>query len=171
MEFYDTMSKRKTQTQHYFVHLILYSNTQLSMKQAYFTLAISLLSFAIFAQPNISLNQVITGLNQPMQFVNAGDGTNRIFIPQKGGEIKVFDRNFASLGTFLTVTNILTDGEQGLLSLCFHPQYKTNGLFFVYYVNLAGNLEIARFKVRGGDTLNVANPASKKVVITIFWED
>jgi glucose/arabinose dehydrogenase len=164
------MSKRKVQTQCYFVHLILYSNTQSCMKKAYFILAISLLSFSIFAQPNISLNQVITGLNQPMQFVNAGDGTNRIFIPQKGGEIKVFDRNFASLGTFLTLTpltEILTDGEQGLLSLCFHPQYKTNGLFFVYYVNTAGDLEIARFKVRGGDTINVANPASKKVVITI----
>jgi glucose/arabinose dehydrogenase len=162
------MSKRKVQTQCYFVHLILYSNTQSCMKKAYFILAISLLSFSIFAQPNISLNQVITGLNQPMQFVNAGDGTNRIFIPQKGGVVKVFDRNFASLGTFLTLTGINVDGEEGLLSLCFHPQYKTNGFFFVYYTNNAGNLEVARYKI--GETLdsvNIARPSSKKVVITI----
>jgi glucose/arabinose dehydrogenase len=140
------------------------------MKKTYFILAILGLSFSIFAQPNISLNTVISGLNQPMQFVNAGDGSNRIFIPQKEGEIKVFDRNFAPLGTFLTLTplsEILTDGEQGLLSLCFHPQYKTNGLFFVYYVNVSGDLEIARYKVRGGDTINVANPGSKKIVLTI----
>jgi glucose/arabinose dehydrogenase len=138
------------------------------MKKAYFILAISVLSFSIFAQPNISLNQVITGLNQPMQFVNAGDGTNRIFIPQKGGEIKVFDRNFASLGTFLTVTGISSGGEQGLLSLCFHPQYKTNGLFFVYYTTTTGSLEIARYQVgSGNDSTNLARLSSKKIVITI----
>jgi glucose/arabinose dehydrogenase len=138
------------------------------MKKAYFILAISLLSFSIFAQPNISLNQVITGLNQPMQFVNAGDGTNRIFIPQKGGIIKVFDRNFTSLGTFLTVTGISSGGEQGLLSMCFHPQYKTNGLFFVYYTTTIGSLEIARYQVgSGNDSTNLARPSSKKIVITI----
>jgi glucose/arabinose dehydrogenase len=138
------------------------------MKKAYFILAISVLSFSIFSQPNISLNQVITGLNQPMQFVNAGDGTNRIFIPQKGGEIKVFNRNFGSLGTFLTVTGISSGGEQGLLSLCFHPQYKTNGLFFVYYTTTAGSLEIARYQVgSGNDSINLARLSSKKIVITI----
>ncbi len=135
------------------------------MKKYYFVLAICLLSFPIFAQPNISLNSVITGLTQPMQFINAGDGTNRIFIPQKGGIIKIFDKNFASLGTFLTVTGITSGGEQGLLSLCFHPQYKTNGLFFVYYTNSIGSLEVARYQV--SNNANVADVATKKVVITI----
>ncbi len=135
------------------------------MKKSYYTLAICLLSLSIFAQPNISLNSVITGLSQPMQFVNAGDGTNRIFIPQKGGEIKVFDRNFVLLGTFLTVTGITSGGEQGLLSLCFHPQYKTNGLFFVYYTNGSGNLEVARYQVSSNE--NVADVSTKKIVITI----
>ena len=125
-----------------------------------------LLSFKIFAQPTISLNSVITGLSQPMQFVNASDGTNRIFIPQKGGEIKVFDKNFTPLGSFLTVTDISSNGEQGLLSLCFHPQYKTNGLIFVYYTNASGSLEIARYRVSTTNP-NVADVSSKKVVITI----
>lgn len=135
------------------------------MKKAHLILAFTLLNFNIFAQPNISLNLVITGLNQPMQFTNAGDGTNRIFIPQKGGEIKVFDRNFVSLGTFLTVTGIASGGEQGLLSLCFHPQYKTNGLLFVYYTNLSGNLEVARYQV--SSNTNVVDISTKKIVITI----
>ena len=135
------------------------------MKKSYFILAICFLSFPILAQPNISLNSVITGLSQPMQFVNAGDGTNRIFIPQKGGDIKVFDRNFASLGTFLTVTGITSGGEQGLLSLCFHPQYKINGLFFVYYTNGSGGLEVARYKI--SSDINVADVTSRKIVITI----
>jgi glucose/arabinose dehydrogenase len=138
------------------------------MKKAYNILYFILLGSPIFAQPTISLNSVITGLTQPMQLVNAGDGTNRIFIPQKGGDIKVYDKNFMSLGIFLTISGIPTTGEEGLLSMCFHPQYKTNGLFFIYYTNALGNLEVARYKVgNGNDSTNLANPSSKKIVITV----
>jgi glucose/arabinose dehydrogenase len=138
------------------------------MKKLSLVLIILLLSYKIFAQPNISLNQVITGLSQPMQFINAGDGSNRIFIPQKGGDIKVFNKNFVSLGNFLSITGIQTGGEQGLLSMCFHPQYATNGLFFVYYTNASSNLEVARYQVgSGNDSINLARPSSKRIVITI----
>jgi glucose/arabinose dehydrogenase len=127
-----------------------------------------LLSFNIFAQPVISLAPVITGLSQPMQFVNAGDGSNRIFIPQKGGDIKVYDRLFAPLGTFLSITGIQTGGEGGLLSLCFHPQFKTNKLFFVFYTNISNDLEVARYQIGNTpDSINIARPSSKKVVIII----
>ena len=119
----------------------------------------------VAAQPTVWLNPVITGLNQPMQFINAGDGSNRIFIPQKTGGIKVFDSSFTLLGTFLTVTGITSDGERGLLSLCFHPNYASNGFFFVYYTNGSGDLEVARYKV--SNNANVADVASKKIVITI----
>jgi glucose/arabinose dehydrogenase len=138
------------------------------MKKACIILYFILLGSPIFAQPTISTKEVVTGLTQPMQVVHAGDGSNRIFIPQKGGVIRVFDSNFASLGTFLTVSPISSGGEQGLLSMCFHPQYKTNGLFFVYYTTTTGSLEIARYKVgAGNDSINLANPSSKKIVITI----
>jgi glucose/arabinose dehydrogenase len=138
------------------------------MKKLSFFLVSQLLNLSIFAQPTISLTSVITGLSQPMQFVNAGDGLNRIFIPQKGGVIKVFDKNFASLGIFLSITDIQTGGEGGLLSLCFHPQFKTNKLFFVFYTNISNDLEVARYQIGNTpDSINIARPSSKKVVITI----
>ncbi|WP_190277348.1 PQQ-dependent sugar dehydrogenase [Taibaiella lutea] len=119
------------------------------------------------AQPVLSLTPVIsTGLNQPMQFVNAGDGSNRIFIPQKGGTIRVYDATFNYLSDFLTVAPIDANGERGLLSMAFHPNYSTNGLFYVYYTTTAGDLELARYQVSSGNT-NVADPASKVVLITI----
>ena len=118
------------------------------------------------AQPGISLSSVISGLSSPVHITHAGDGSNRFFVVEKGGNIKVFSAGFASLGTFLTVTGLSTSGEQGLLSLAFHPEYHTNGLFFVYYVNAAGNLELARFNVSAGN-INQADAASKKVVLTI----
>ncbi len=138
------------------------------MKKLSFIPVLMLLSFGLFAQPVISLAPVITGLLQPMQFVNAGDGSNRIFISQKGGNIKVFDKDFSLLGTFLSMTGIQTGGEGGLLSLCFHPQFKTNKLFFVFYTNISNDLEVARYQVGNSpDSINIARPTSKKVVITI----
>lgn len=123
-------------------------------------------SQSIFAQPIITYNSVITGLNQPVDVVNADDGSNRIFVVEQGGTIKVFSSAYASLGTFLTVTGISTGGEQGLLSLAFHPNYETNGFFWVYYTNSNGDLEVARYKVSTGNA-NIADPATKQVVITI----
>jgi glucose/arabinose dehydrogenase len=119
-----------------------------------------------FAQPTITYNTVITGLNQPVDIVNAGDGTNRIFIVEQGGAVKVFNSSYTLLGTFLTVTGIATGGEQGLLSIAFHPNYETNGFFWVYYTNSAGNLEVSRYQVSSSNP-NQANAASRQVVITI----
>lgn len=115
--------------------------------------------------PTLSLTPIIQNLNLPMQLVNAGDGTERIFIVEKNGVIKVYSKSFAFLDTFLTVRNITSTGERGLLSLAFHPQYNSNGFFYVYYTNNIGSLEISRYKV--SDDPNIADSTSKVVVITI----
>lgn len=143
----------------------LYSIKRLSL--VILTVAALLSAVGTKAQPVLSLTPVITsGLNQPVQFVNAADGSNRIFIVQKGGTIRVYDGSFNFLSTFLTVTGITTAGERGLLSMAFHPNYANNGLFFVYYTNANGDLEIARYSVSTGDP-NMADATTKAVVITI----
>lgn len=128
-------------------------------------LSLLLLTASLKAQPVLSLSPVITGLAAPMQIVNAGDNSGRVFIVQKGGIIRVFDKAFTSLGNFLTITGITTSGERGLLSLCFHPDYVNNGFFFVYYTNSTGDLELARYKVSADP--NVADVASKVILKTI----
>jgi glucose/arabinose dehydrogenase len=119
----------------------------------------------VTAQPGLFLTPVITNLNTPIQLVNSGDGSNRIFIVQKNGTILVYSKNYDSTGVFLSVTGISNTGEQGLLSMAFHPDFKNNGLFYVYYTNSLGNLEIARFKVSSNP--DVANPDSKVILKTI----
>jgi len=116
--------------------------------------------------PVLTYQPVITGMNFPIDIVNANDGTGRIFIAQQNGVILVYNSDYTSAGTFLTVTGISTGGERGLLSLAFHPNYESNGMFYVYYTNASGNLEIARYHTPSG-TPNVADPASKQVIITI----
>lgn len=119
-----------------------------------------------FAQPALALTPVITsGLNEPLQLVNAGDGSNRIFIVQKGGTILAYTASYNFISTFLTVPNISTIGERGLLSMVFHPAYASNGFFYVYYTTATGDLEVARYQVNGNP--NIANASSKVVVLTI----
>lgn len=119
------------------------------------------------AAPQLSLTSVISsGLSAPMQFVNAGDGSKRIFIPQKLGTIRVYDSAFNFISVFGTVSNLSTNGERGLLSLVFHPNYASNGFFYVYYTNTAGNLELARYHVNSS-TPNTFDAASKVIVLTI----
>lgn len=121
------------------------------------------------AQPDLSLTPVINNLSSPIQMVNAGDGSNRIFVVQKGGTILVYAHDYDSIGNFLTVSGITTNGERGLLSMAFHPGYNINGFFFVFYTNGDGDLEIARYKV--SDNENIADPSSKIIVLTIPHPD
>lgn len=139
------------------------------MKQFYLRSAILLLiistSTRSFAQPVLGYNPKISSLSSPIDIVNAGDGTNRVFVVQQGGIIKVYDASLSPLGNFLTVTGITSGGERGLLSLAFHPDYENNGFFFVYYTNASGDIEIARYHATG--ISNTADPLSKVILLTI----
>ena len=123
---------------------------------------------SVEGQPVLSLNSVInTGLNTPMQLVHAGDGSKRIFIVQKGGTILVYNKAYGFIGTFLTLsTNLTTSGEQGLLSMVFHPDYANNGFFYIYYTNGSGDLELSRYHVSLNP--NIADDQSGVIVKTIL---
>ena len=67
---------------------------------------------------------------------NSGDGSNRNFVIEQDGIIKVFTNSPNTLisKTFLDITDRVTSGgELGLLGLAFHPNYETNGYFYVNY--------------------------------------
>ncbi len=73
-------------------------------------------------------------------------------------------------GAFLDIRSlVLCCGERGLLSVAFHPNYSQNGFFFVYYNDLNGDINIARYKV-GADP-NVADPNSALILKTISDRD
>ena len=76
------------------------------------------------AQPALSFQPVVSGFSLPLGIVNARDGSNRLFIVEKGGLIKIYDGTQV-LGTpFLDISaKIVTDGERGLLGLAFDANY------------------------------------------------
>src|SRR5579871_1409410 len=105
------------------------------MKKIYLLILLCCLHIIIFAQPVIGFNAIISsGLTVPLDIANAGDGTNRLFIVQKNGLIKIDSAGVLLGRPFLDLSNIITydaSGERGLLSLAFHPGYSTNRYFFV----------------------------------------
>jgi glucose/arabinose dehydrogenase len=118
--------------------------------------------------PSLSFVPVATGLSQPLFVTHAGDGSGRLFVLERAGRIRVINSSGILLPTsFLDITSLVgsSDSEEGLLGLAFHPNYESNGLFFVAYTNTSGNLVLARYSV-SSDT-DVANPASALIVLTI----
>lgn len=115
--------------------------------------------------PTISLNEVISGLNQPLYITHAGDGSGRMFIVEKGGRIKIY-LGYTYEGTFLDIhTKVSTSSEQGLLSVAFPPDYESQKHFYVDYTNLAGDTVIARYLVSSDP--NLADFASEEILLTI----
>ena len=114
-----------------------------------------LLSFLGYSQ-TITLQSFATGFESPVEITNAGD--TRLFVVQKTGLIRILNANGTVNATpFLNLSSIIsTNGERGLLGLAFHPNYASNGYFFVNYTNVSGNTVIARYSVDGGNP-NIAN--------------
>jgi len=138
------------------------------------SLCFLLLSSSVGAQsavptpPNPALYRLVEvtrGLSQPLLVTHAGDA--RLFIVEKTGRIRIF-QNGALLPTpFLDIGSLISLGnEQGLLGLAFHPQYATNGWFFINYTRGDGDTVVARY-TRSASNPNVADPNSGQQVLLI----
>ena len=132
-----------------------------------FLISFSLSEYQILeAFPNLSFQD-------PVGIHHSGDGTNRIFIVEQEGRIKVFnnDSNTSSANTFLDIRSLVDqDGgytEEGLLGLAFHPNYGQNGYFYVNYTehNPRRNV-IARYSV-DSDNPDEADYFSSEVILEV----
>ncbi|XP_071165653.1 HHIP-like protein 2 [Mytilus edulis] len=87
----------------------------------------------------VCMEELSSILDDPLIIQNAGDGTERLFVGEQKGVVHVFNNNGVKSKTpFLNITeNVKTGGERGLLGLAFHPSFKKNGRFFVYYSSRA----------------------------------
>ncbi len=120
-----------------------------------------------FAQPSIVMIPVISGLNAPIQLTHAGDGSHRIFVVEKGGRIKVFDKKYIILDTLLTITGLPTSSnEQGLLGVAFHPNFYTNGYLYINYTSGTFNTVVDRYTISSSNP-NEVDPLSKLNILDI----
>lgn len=116
---------------------------------------------------------------RPIVVTHAGDGSNRLFVAEQDGIIKVFPNDQAAeeATVFLDIDERCvykdSQNEEGLLGFAFHPKFKQNGEFFLYYTTATAEHTsvISRFKV-SKENPNVADPASEEEILRIpqpFW--
>jgi glucose/arabinose dehydrogenase len=110
------------------------------------------------AAVDINLQSLASGLGSITSITNAGD--SRIFLTTQNGRILVWSGGQILATPFLNLSPLISCcGERGLLSVAFHPQYLSNGLFFVYYTDVNGDIAIARYHCTNPATSNVADPS------------
>ncbi|HLW17636.1 MAG TPA: PQQ-dependent sugar dehydrogenase [Actinomycetota bacterium] len=119
------------------------------------------------AHLGIHLAGVASGLDQPVAIAQPNDGSGRLFVVEQPGRIRVWTPGGGLLSTpYLDIhTKVLSGGERGLLGLAFHPNFSTNGLFYVYYTNTSGNLQISRFHATPSS--NTADGSSEYGIMNI----
>ncbi|MXW63349.1 MAG: PQQ-dependent sugar dehydrogenase [Bacteroidetes bacterium SB0662_bin_6] len=108
---------------------------------------------------------------RPVDFQIPGDGSGRIFVVEQAGVIKVFDNrsDIGSADTFLDIKDRVRDqgNEEGLLGLAFHPEFATNGYFFVdYTASDPRRTVVARYSVDPNDP-DRALPGSETVILEV----
>ncbi|MET0625203.1 MAG: PQQ-dependent sugar dehydrogenase [Pyrinomonadaceae bacterium] len=117
--------------------------------------------------PTLALGTPLGGFASPVGITHAGDGSNRLFVVEQGGSIRLVKNGVLQATPFLNIsTRISAGGERGLLGLAFPHDYARKGHFYVNYTNPAGDTVIARFQRSAGNA-DTADPASEQILLTI----
>lgn len=131
----------------------------------------ALIAYPLPAQP-VVLKNAFPSLTfpDPVGFQHAGDGTNRMFVVRQTGQIEVVENSPSSTSskTFLDIgAKVISGGELGLLGLAFHPDYETNGYFFVdYTADSSLRTVISRFTVSASNP-DSTDPSSEVVLLEV----
>jgi glucose/arabinose dehydrogenase len=111
----------------------------------------------------LKLTRVATGLDAPDHLASTPGEPDRLYVVEQPGRIRVIENGRLSPQPFLDITSaVQAGGEQGLLSVAFHPDYADSGLFYVDYTDLDGNTRVVEFEARGSEA-----PARKRELLFV----
>jgi len=116
--------------------------------------------------------RVASGFSSPLFGTAAPGAPSTLYIVQQGGQVRTLNTLNGQIGatpfldlTAITGTNLISGGEQGLLGLAFHPNYQSNGLFYVNYTTSAadsgGAIRVEEYHVVG----SAVDPTSRRTII------
>jgi glucose/arabinose dehydrogenase len=126
---------------------------------------------ACTAKPGSTIaTELVVDNLQGAVLVTAPVGDTRLFVVEQPGTIQIVKGNAVNATPFLDVSSLLVIGginsEQGLLGMAFHPDFASNGKFYVHYSkDGTGATVIAEYKALGGT--DVADPASAKIILEV----
>ncbi len=113
----------------------------------------------------LGVSQVGSGFDQPL-FVTYAPGANDLYVVEKSGKVEILEGSGPRSTAFLNVSSKLsTSGEQGLLSIAFHPNYASNSYVYAFYSRSDGDSVIARFTANR--TAKTVDVGTEKVLLVI----
>lgn len=110
--------------------------------------------------PGLVATRVVAGLTSPLDLQSAPNDRTRLFVVEQAGRIRVVRAGALAPAPFLDISaRVSSGGERGLLGLAFHPQYGSNGRFFVNYTDRSGDTHISEFRAPApsGDSADAAS--------------
>src|SRR5262249_47580342 len=118
------------------------------------------------ATQSLTLQALVSGFSSPLDLEQPNDGTNRLFVAEQGGRIKIVQNGAVLATAFLDISSkITTGGEMGLLGVTFHPNFSTNGKLYVNYVRtVSGQIQsvIAEYTASPANS-NQVNVATERI--------
>lgn len=119
--------------------------------------------------------RIAQGLNSPVFVTSPPGDVHRLLVVEQAGIIRLFKNGVWQPDPFLSIGGLVASGgERGLLGLAFHPDYASNGHFFVYYTSVAvvsegietGDIVVARYERDAGNP-DLADPDSAELVLRV----
>ena len=110
-------------------------------------------------------------LRRPVQVVQAPGEPNNLYVVEQAGRILRLDQNndqVKSGAVFLDMRKEVNskNNEEGLLSICFHPQYADNGFVYLYYsAEKPRRSVLSQFRV--SDDRKTINTDSEKKILEV----
>jgi glucose/arabinose dehydrogenase len=102
------------------------------------------------ARGALSVRPYASGLSALTGVSSTPAEPRRLYAVEQVGRIRYYV-NGRLAGTFLDIrSRVASGGEQGLLSLAFHPKYRTNHRFYVNYTDRSGDTRVVEFRSRNG---------------------
>lgn len=134
-----------------------------------FTLLLFIFTFFLIsmAAQDVDLILLNDSFDEPVDIASAGD--ERLFIVEKRGVIKIMNKDGAIVeNNFLDIRSRIANsgGERGLLGMVFHPDFNTNGYFYINYTDDRNDTQVSRFRVNP-DNPNQADSNSEFFIINI----
>lgn len=118
---------------------------------------------------DVEFTEIDSGFNRPLYLTHAGDGSQRLFVLEKTGKVWIIRDGLREQHPFLDLSALVTPtannltSEQGLLGMAFHPDYASNGRFFVHYTDRSGSTAVARYQVSLSNP-DVADASSGQII-------
>ncbi len=131
-------------------------------------------STAAASEPTLTTVSVASGLTKPLFVTHAPGDYQRLFIVEENGKVKILKNGTVLSTPFIDVQSLMggseTYLEYGLLGMAFHPNYASNGTFYLYYT--AGNSNLAQpviISCRVSADPDVADFSSRTTILTFTY--